>query len=646
MRPKQKLGEMLLSAGLLSEEQLGQALEAITYSDARLGQYLTRRGIVSEALLAELLARQLRVTRYRPADYPLDVHLAVLIPEDLARKYDAVPLKRRENVLEMGMTDPTDLEALDRLEALAQGEVVPVVCTHEEVAGLTARLYRAYAELRQAVEKVAEDGPAARLSLYLNTLNLKREPFSSSPDPDFFCLSRQHALCLQKIELSLRFRRGLSVIVGDVGTGKTTLCRHLIRKLASNDQLETHLILDPHFGSAEEFLGAFCRMFSIDLPDGGFDQPEVLRRIKDHLFGRVVNERKLVILIIDEGQKLPVFCLEILREFLNYETGEHKLLQIVILAQTEFDQLLEENREFADRVELYHLLGPLSLRETRQMIRFRLDKASDGKAGGSFFSGPAFLAVHRATGGYPRKIITLCHRIVLTMIIEKQDRARWSLVQSCIRRVFPRPSRKWRWAAAVTAAVLLLAVLWASRLDEPLEFRLPWVARESARAVPAGTQPETIGTDSSPPSTGPAAPPAPAETTPSILALPVPAPGTSGSGSGTALALAPAVPKAAKPVRLESVRGARHTDYSRIVLQFEDPVDVVGPTVKGQKAVFLLRGTDHELPPFRRYLSFDASLRLEPKGRDLEVIVDLPRKFQRLAHYTLEAPFRLVIDIH
>ena len=79
---------------------------------------------------------------------------------------------------------------------------------------------------------------------YFSILNLNKEPFSNSPDPDYFFHSQQHISCLQKLELSLRLRRGLNVVVGEVGTGKTTLCRQLIRKFSSDDEVETHLRWD------------------------------------------------------------------------------------------------------------------------------------------------------------------------------------------------------------------------------------------------------------------------------------------------------------------------------------------------------------------------------------------------------------------
>ncbi|MBU4287620.1 MAG: ATP-binding protein, partial [Proteobacteria bacterium] len=175
---------------------------------------------------------------------------------------------------------------------------------------------------------------------YLKIVHLSKEPFSNSPDPEFFFQSSQHVACLQKLELSIRLRRGLNVVIGDIGTGKTTLCRQIIRRFAQQDETETHLILDPKFSNQSEFLNTIAEMFGLEKAEKDSDEWQIKERIKNYLFQKGVDDEKKTILIIDEGQKIPVFCLEILREFLNYETNEYKLLQIVIFAQREFEQTL------------------------------------------------------------------------------------------------------------------------------------------------------------------------------------------------------------------------------------------------------------------------------------------------------------------
>ena len=308
---------------------------------------------------------------------------------------------------------------------------------------------------------------------YFNILNLKQEPFSNSPDPDFFFQSREHQECLQKLELSLLLRRGLNVIIGDVGTGKTTLCRQLIRRFARRDEITTHLILDPHFADARELLTTVSRMLMGNAVKIASNEWQIKEQIKQYLFKSGVKEDKTTVLIIDEGQKIPAFCLEILREFLNYETNDFKLLQIIIFAQKEFENTIKKYANFADRINLYHYLKPLNFRDTRLMIKFRLEKSKDTHKKIDFFSYPAMLTVYRATGGYPRKIINLCHHCILAMIVQNRKRISAPLVRSCIKRAFPGETRRWKGAVA-TAAVAVAAAMVIFAFLMPEKLRALW----------------------------------------------------------------------------------------------------------------------------------------------------------------------------
>jgi general secretion pathway protein A len=191
-----------------------------------------------------------------------------------------------------------------------------------------------------------------------------------------------------------------------------------------------------------EFLLSLARMFGLSgqVRPGGSEWM-IKGMIQEHLLARGVEQGRITLVIIDEGQKVPDFCLEILRELLNFEVNEYKLLQVVIFAQKEFERSLVRYPNFADRISLYRVLGPLPFREMRDMIRFRLEKAAGGRTIPEFLSPLGFLGMYRATGGFPRKIIHLCHQILLTLIIKNQSRAGWFLVKVCARATF-NPKRR------------------------------------------------------------------------------------------------------------------------------------------------------------------------------------------------------------
>lgn len=656
MKRRRPLGQMLLAARILSREELREATAAAREAGIKLGSYLLERGMIREKQLVDLLAEQLRLETYRPDAFPLDIHLAAVIPHHLAERWGLIPLKKRGHVLRVATTDPLNIQALDFAEAHTQAEIVPVICTGAQWKRLKQDLYGADEDLRAEAHRIGEHSGDGRLPHYFRLLDFQREPFSNTPDPDFFCLSRQYTECLQKIEFTLRMRRGLSVILGEVGTGKTTLCRHLIRKLAPNPRIETHLVLDPYFSSPREFLTSLARLFGPPPKDPEPSQLTLKEHIHRYLMARH-HENKLVILIIDEAQELKEFCLEILREILNYETEQHKLLQVIIFAQREFQDTLSANPGFSDRVSLYHELGPLGFRETRAMIQFRLDRASAPPAQGRpLFTLPALYAVYRATGGYPRKIITLCHRIVLTMIIQGRRRARRPLVRSCIKRTLPLRARGWIWALACLGVVAMAALTWRLWPSNGWESWEPW-GRRPPSPMSTSREPKAVSgvpeaeqappaESRSPHTTAEAVSASPPMTTPSPNP-PAQPPAQPAVGATSALApLAPATPASLPRATLKTVRAAKHPDYARIVFEFDSEADFQRPAILEDRAIILFKDTRTTLAPLLDYRSLDAAVALAGKGRDLEASIRLPGDFQRLTFFALPNPFRLVVNLY
>ncbi|NOX24890.1 MAG: AAA family ATPase [Deltaproteobacteria bacterium] len=317
---------------------------------------------------------------------------------------------------------------------------------------------------------------------YYSLLNLTREPFSNSPDPEMFFKSSQHQGCVQRLELAIHLRRGLSVVIGDIGTGKSTISRHLLRLVRDNNRILAHLVLTPEFNSPEEFLLAIARTFSID-GTANKSAWQLKDMIKDYLFAQAAQLDRIPVLIIDEGQKLPLFCIEILREFLNYETNQHKLLQIIIFAQKEFKHILRQKANFTDRIASLNYLSPMNLIDTRRMIAFRLRRASPpAKTPPRLFPPRTIFMIYLVSGGYPRKIVMLCSKLLIALLVKHKKRAGILDVLGCLRETGNFVYGK---IFKLAAALLIVSAAMALLVNYTISSRFAVIARDSWRAVEA-----------------------------------------------------------------------------------------------------------------------------------------------------------------
>ncbi len=308
---------------------------------------------------------------------------------------------------------------------------------------------------------------------YYKIFQFDREPFSNSPDPVLFFNSRQHTQALQQLEIAIRLKRGLNVITGDVGTGKTTLSRQLIQRLSNDSDIEYFLMLDPGYTVPCDFLSAILNLFNIETSQQINDENLLKETFKNHLFSRGVDKGKIQVLLIDEGQKLSVSCIEILRELLNYETNNEKLLQIVIFAQKEFYQMLLDMENVNDRINFRYVLTPLNYFETKELIGYRLRKSGHSDSAKTLFTNLSYVAIFYFTKGYPRKIIHLCHHILLSLIIEKKQQAGVFFTRRCARRVF-RPTHTKRIGhlpAMLAVSILLVSMFFFNFPDLSGDFQ-------------------------------------------------------------------------------------------------------------------------------------------------------------------------------
>ncbi len=274
---------------------------------------------------------------------------------------------------------------------------------------------------------------------YFKILGFEKEPFSTSPDPDFLYFTESHQSVLTNALIELRLKRGLSVILGDVGTGKTTLSRKLVQSLKERGDFIVHCVMDPCFENEHEFLHTLIRNFGIDLDSYAMsnrvpghitvlDMKEVLQKF---LFDRCVIENKSVVLIIDEAQKLSDFAIEMLRVILNYETNQNKMLQLVLMGQLELYSKINKFPNFMDRISFKYTLNPLGLKDAKEMIEFRVRQAGYVSQH-PLFKDEAIDVIHRIAHGYPRKMMSLCHRALKALVMKQKWVVDADLIQEIV----------------------------------------------------------------------------------------------------------------------------------------------------------------------------------------------------------------------
>lgn len=267
---------------------------------------------------------------------------------------------------------------------------------------------------------------------YYRMLCLDCEPFSTSPDPAFFYLSRVHRAALFRLRVALELKRGLSVVAGDIGTGKTTLARRLSQILYEDPRVDFHPILNPMHHDDEEFLKTLMTSFGLSAgpsPSGSID---CLHAIEKYLFRKGLEEGKITVLLIDEAQQLSRRALEILRALLNYETNEFKLLQVILVGQMELLPRLYEVPNFWDRICLKLVIPPLDEKETREMIDYRLRQAAY-RGTHPLFTSEAQRMIYGAAKGYPRRVTMICHDALEYLVMMNKNQVDGRVVREISR---------------------------------------------------------------------------------------------------------------------------------------------------------------------------------------------------------------------
>ena len=243
--------------------------------------------------------------------------------------------------------------------------------------------------------------------MYTAFYGLREKPFVLSPDPRFLYLAASHREALAHLLYGIEQGEGFISVTGEVGTGKTTLCRTLIERL--DGDLELAFLFNPS-RSALELLQSICAEFG--LPAEGLARRSLMQQLNTFLVEQKESGRR-VLLIIDEAQTLSENTLEQVRLLSNLETSRDKLIQILLLGQPELDRKLDERglRQLRQRISVRWKLDPLGSQETRAYVRHRLAVAAGEPK--ELFSDAALREIHRRTGGIPRLVNQLCDRALL-----------------------------------------------------------------------------------------------------------------------------------------------------------------------------------------------------------------------------------------
>ncbi len=260
--------------------------------------------------------------------------------------------------------------------------------------------------------------------MYLKFYNLKQEPFSLSPNPDFLYLSEVHKEGLANLRYGLIQKKGFIVITGEVGTGKTTLINALLSEIPQ--EVKTAFISNPKLGR-DEFFYLLSGAFKLG---SGDNKARFLITFTEFL-EKANRNGENVVLIIDEAHCLSEELLEEIRLLSNLETSHSKLISIILAGQPEFEEILDNPkfRALKQRITLRHRLKPLTRQETASYVKVRLSRAGAQDAG--IFSQKALNAIYEYSGGVPRVINLLGDHSMLTGFIKEARIIDDKIIKEC-----------------------------------------------------------------------------------------------------------------------------------------------------------------------------------------------------------------------
>ncbi|MFC3457498.1 ExeA family protein [Massilia haematophila] len=291
--------------------------------------------------------------------------------------------------------------------------------------------------------------------MYQAHFGLRELPFGITPDTSFFFGSARSQEALNTLLIAARSGEGFIKITGEVGTGKTLLCRKFMATLGAD--FITAWLPNP-FLEPRTLMLALADELELML-DREVDQHQLLRTITHHLL-MLAGQGKRVLLCIDEAQALPLETMEALRLLTNLETEKRKLLQIVLFGQPELNRKLEHEsiRQLAQRITFHYHLGPLSRDDLDYYIAHRLRVA--GHDGARLFSRRAVARLYRASGGIPRLVNILAHKALMLCYGQGRHEVSAAHVAAAARDTMAARPRRWPWVAGAGVLAGMAGLAW------------------------------------------------------------------------------------------------------------------------------------------------------------------------------------------
>lgn len=243
-------------------------------------------------------------------------------------------------------------------------------------------------------------------TFYYRYFGLERDPFLDTADPYFYCELGALRKAKDRLAACVDQSRGLTVVLGEPGTGKTSLSGALEQELLQDDTVVLGKILDPTFATEVEFLIAVGRVFGLSLPPRS--SAALKNALKNFFFETAVLENRTLVLIVDESQNVSDEGLEALRLLLNYHVPQKKLLNILLFGQSELERRINERHNLADRVDSWIRLQTLDEAMMGAVLDFRLSRAGLGP-GQQIFTPEARALLTQASSGLPRRLTMLAH---------------------------------------------------------------------------------------------------------------------------------------------------------------------------------------------------------------------------------------------